>query len=113
LQPADRASLKGVLGISGVYRIPGSNEATAMMAEMLGGKRQTFASAVYAATCNKRMALWRERRTPRFRRSRLLLAGVRRKRLRHDQRWHEQTRGNEHRQDTGEPDTAIVHVDLR
>jgi Cu(I)/Ag(I) efflux system membrane protein CusA/SilA len=29
--------------------------------ELLGGKRKTFAGAVYVATCNKRMALWRER----------------------------------------------------
>src|SRR5262249_50568352 len=35
LHPEDRGSLCGVIGVCGVYRIPRSNEATAMLSEVL------------------------------------------------------------------------------
>lgn len=35
LQPADQTAVRGVMAVSGVYRIPGSDEFTAMMADLV------------------------------------------------------------------------------
>jgi acetyl esterase/lipase len=39
LTATDRAALRGVVAVSGVYRIPGADETGAMVAELLGGVR--------------------------------------------------------------------------
>jgi acetyl esterase/lipase len=40
LNKADRAALRGVIAVCGVYRIPGPTETTAMIAELLNGIRK-------------------------------------------------------------------------